>query len=255
MGIAPRCYNESLGGFKIDSIQSGTAPYVLFLKNMRFVISALPFKIDSVRLGFPTFQIVDNKGCNVQTTVEIPEAPDRSLELGSNRTIILGDSTLLTGFMNFRPKNLQWTWTPKDSTIRCATCLPTYVKPTESTVYKLVALDSVGCSIDDQITITVNKPRHVFIPTTFSPNNDLVNDRFTIFGDKSVRRVQSFKIFNRWGNPIFDQTDVPLNDELSGWNGSVRGVTMPPDVYIYVVVVEFVDGKVVLYKGEVTLIR
>ncbi len=254
-GIAPRCYNESLGGFKIDSIQGGTAPYIFIFKNMRFAIPVLPFKVDSVRLGFPTFQIVDNKGCNVQTTVEIPEAPDRSLELGSNRAIVLGDSTLLTGFMNFRPKNLQWTWTPKDSSIQCSTCFPTYVKPTESTVYKLVARDSAGCSIDDQITITVNKPRHVFIPTTFSPNNDLVNDRFTIFGDKSVRRVQSFKIFNRWGNPIFDQNDVPLNDELSGWDGSVRGVAMPPDVYVFVVVVEFLDGKILLYKGEVTLIR
>lgn len=254
-GIAPRCYNESLGGFKIDSIKGGTVPYTLLFRNTRSVITALPFKIDSVRLGFPNFQIVDSKGCNVQTSVEIPEAPDRSLELGSNRTIVLGDSTLLTGFMNFKPKNLQWTWTPKDSTIRCATCLPTYVKPTESTTYKLVALDSAGCSIDDQITITVNKPRNVFIPTTFSPNNDLVNDRFTIFGDKSVRRVQSFKIFNRWGNPIFDQTDVPLNDELSGWDGSVRGVAMPPDVYVYVVVVAFLDGKTLLYKGEVTLIR
>ena len=106
-GIAPRCYNESLGGFKIDSIQGGTAPYTLLFRNMRSVISALPFKIDSVRLGFPTFQIVDNKGCNMQATVEIPEAPDRSLELGSDRTILLGDSTLLAGFMNFRPKNLR----------------------------------------------------------------------------------------------------------------------------------------------------
>ncbi len=254
-GIAPRCYNESLGGFTIDSIQGGTAAYTLIFRNTRSIISALPLKIDSVRLGFPTLQIVDSKGCTLQTTVEIPEAPDRSLELGSNRTIVLGDSTLLTGFMNFRPRNLQWTWTPKDSTIRCSTCLPTYVKPTESTVYTLTARDSAGCVVDDKVTITVNKPRNVFIPTTFSPNNDFVNDRFAIFGDKSVRRVQSFKIFNRWGSPIFDQTDVPLNDELSGWDGSVKGIAMPPDVYVYVVIVEFLDGKIVLYKGEVTLVK
>ncbi len=254
-GIAPRCYNESLGGIRIDSIKGGTAAYTLIFRNTRSPISALPFKIDSVRLGFPVLQIVDSKSCNVPMTVEIPEAPDRSLELGSDRTILLGDSTLLTGFMNFKPKNLQWTWTPKDSSIDCSTCLPTYVKPTESTVYKLVARDSAGCDIDDQITISVNKPRHVFIPTTFSPNNDLVNDRFTIFGDASVRRVQSFKMFNRWGDPIFDQPNFPLNDEQAGWDGSVKGVVMPPDVYVYVVVVEFVDGKVVLYKGNVTLVK
>ena len=254
-GIAPRCHNESLGGIRIDSIKGGTAAYTLIFRNTRSPISALPFKIDSVRLGFPVLQIVDSKSCNVPMTVEIPEAPDRSLELGSDRTILLGDSTLLTGFMNFKPKNLQWTWTPKDSSIDCSTCLPTYVKPTESTVYKLVARDSAGCDIDDQITISVNKPRHVFIPTTFSPNNDLVNDRFTIFGDASVRRVQSFKMFNRWGDPIFDQPNFPLNDEQAGWDGSVKGVVMPPDVYVYVVVVEFVDGKVVLYKGNVTLVK
>jgi gliding motility-associated-like protein len=77
----------------------------------------------------------------------------------------------------------------------------------------------------------------------------------SIFGDISVKRVQSFRIFNRWGDPVFERVDFPLNDESMGWNGSVKGTAMPPDVYVFVAVVEFVDKKVLIFKGNVTLMR
>ncbi len=255
VGIAPRCYTDNRGTIRLDSIIGGVPPYTLIFQNNRSPITTLPRRLDSIRLGYHVLQIIDGKECHVQTEVEIPEAPDRSLELGSDRRIVLGDSTILSGFMNFTAKNLQWIWLPKDSSLRCATCLPTIVKPTETTTYRLLARDSLDCEVLDQIIIYVDKPRNVFIPTTFSPNNDLVNDHFTIFGDVSVKRVQSFKIFNRWGDPVFDRIDFPLNDENLGWDGSVKGTAMPPDVYVFVAVVEFVDGKVLIFKGNVTLIR
>jgi gliding motility-associated-like protein len=254
-GIAPPCFTDNRGAIRLDSIINGTAPFTLIFQNNRSPIASLPRRLDSVRLGFQTLQVVDSKGCRAQTSAEVPEAPDRSIELGSDRRIILGDSTLLSGFLNFTPKSQQWTWTPKDSSIRCSTCLTTIAKPTETTIYRLVARDSVGCEVIDQIVIQVDKPRNVFIPTTFSPNNDLVNDNFTIFGDISVKRVQSFRIFNRWGDPVFERVDFPLNDESMGWNGSVKGTAMPPDVYVFVAVVEFVDKKVLIFKGNVTLMR
>jgi gliding motility-associated-like protein len=255
VGIAPPCFTDNRGTIRLDSIIGGTAPFTLIFQNNRSPITTLPRRLDSVRLGFQPLQVVDSKGCRTQTSAEVPEAPDRSIELGSDRRILLGDSTLLSGFLNFIPKSQQWTWTPKDSSIRCSTCLTTIAKPSETTIYRLVARDSVGCEVIDQIVIQVDKPRNVFIPTTFSPNNDLVNDNFTIFGDISVKRVQSFRIFNRWGNPVFERVDFPLNDESMGWDGSVKGTAMPPEVYVFVAVVEFVDGKVLIFKGSVTLMR
>jgi gliding motility-associated-like protein len=255
VGIAPRCYTDNQGTIRLDSIIGGVPPYTLVFQNNRSPITILPRRLDSIRLGYHVLQIIDGNNCRVQTEVEVPEAPDRSLELGSDRRIVLGDSTTLTGFMNFNPKNLQWTWTPKDSAIGCSTCLPALVKPNETTIYRLLARDSLGCEVSDQIIIYVDKPRNVFIPTTFSPNGDLTNDNFTIFGDRSVKRVQAFRIFNRWGDPVFTRLDFPLNDEAMGWDGTVRGLAMPPDVYTFVAKIEFVDGKVLIYKGGVTLIR
>jgi gliding motility-associated-like protein len=254
-GIPPRCFSESQGAIRLDSIIGGTAPYALVFQNNRYPITTLPRRLDSIRLGYHSFQIVDGKGCITKSDVEIPQAADRSLALGSDRRITLGDSTVLTGFMNFTPKNLQWTWTPKDSSLRCSTCLPTTAKPTETTTYRLLVRDSAGCEINDQIIVYVDKPRNVFIPTTFSPNNDLVNDFFTIYGDASVKTVQTFRIFNRWGDPVFARTNFPLNVETEGWDGSMKGVALPPDVYVFVAVVEFIDGKVLVFKGNVTLVR
>ena len=63
------------------------------------------------------------------------------------------------------------------------------------------------------------------------------------------------KIYNRWGSPVFEQNDFLPNDENQGWDGKMRNVSLPSDVYIFLVTIEFVDGKVVFYQGDVTIIK
>jgi gliding motility-associated-like protein len=152
-------------------------------------------------------------------------------------------------------KNARYLWTAKSGQIRCDTCGPTIVKPLETTVYKITVKDSLGCVVTDEITVFVDKNRHVFFPTCFSPNGDGVNEHFTVFSDQEVRKVLTMKIFNRWGSPVFEQNDFPPNDENQGWDGKWRNVALQPDVYVFFVKIEFVDGKIVQYQGDVTIIK
>ena len=63
------------------------------------------------------------------------------------------------------------------------------------------------------------------------------------------------KIFNRWGNPVFENNDFLPNDENQGWDGTMRGTVLPPDVYVYFFRIEFVDGKVYQYQGDVMILK
>ena len=70
-------------------------------------------------------------------------------------------------------------------------------------------MDSTGCIVSDDIMITVKEERSVFIPNAFSPDNDGVNDIFTIFTGERVSGIKQFKVFDRWGNLIYEISPMP----------------------------------------------
>lgn len=67
------------------------------------------------------------------------------------------------------------------------------------------------------------------IPQAFSPNGDGLNDEFKIFFGNLPCAVESFKIYNRWGQLVFDHKD---REELS-WDGTFNGEACPPGTYVY----------------------
>ena len=95
----------------------------------------------------------------------------------------------------------------------------------------------------------------VFIPTGFTPNGDANNDIFYIHTGKGVRKLTSFRIYNRWGGLVFEATDIPANDPAYGWDGNVGGSPMNSDVFVVFVEAEFEDGLVQSFKSDMTLMR
>jgi gliding motility-associated-like protein len=89
------------------------------------------------------------------------------------------------------------------------------------------------------------------IPTAFSPNGDGVNDIFRPQGRNFV--VAHIQIFNRWGNEVYN--DSISETDSKGWNGTWQNQSCEIGTYLYVINVQFDDGKTDLYKGNLTLIR
>ena len=116
--------------------------------------------------------------------------------------------------------------------------------------------DSSGTA---QIVIDVDKNRNVFIPNVFSPNGDGSNDVFKPFIGAGVESVNSFKVFDRWGEIVYERPNdaPPLNNDSSidGWDGTFNGRRMNPGVFVYLIEVAFVDGLTLLYRGDVTILQ
>jgi gliding motility-associated-like protein len=88
------------------------------------------------------------------------------------------------------------------------------------------------------------------IPTAFSPNNgDNINNTFYVMDlDKSL--LKEFKVFNRWGQLIFDDLS------LGYWDGKYKGVDQPRDVYLYIISWKLSsDDNLVVKRGSITLLR
>jgi len=111
------------------------------------------------------------------------------------------------------------------------------------------------CTDSDTAIVVVNKGRRVFIPTAFSPNSDDLNDVFTVYGGAGVTGVKKMMVFDRWGELLFEQSNFAPNDPAYGWDGTFKGKPVPTNAFVYYIEVEFNDGQVLAYKGDVTMIK
>lgn len=145
-------------------------------------------------------------------------------------------------------------WTPA-TYLSCTNCPAPFVSPKTKTEYMITVSNAGGCVNEDKITISVNcGAENVFIPNTFSPNGDGVNDVFYIRGT-GITEINYFRIFNRWGQLVFERKIAPLNTPFAGWDGTLNGIVLPPDVYVYMVDVNCDNGKTTTLKGDITLVR
>ncbi len=110
-----------------------------------------------------------------------------------------------------------------------------------------------GCIYEYFIPIEVEIVTDLTIPNIFSPNGDGTNDVFTIQANPSILEINSFSIYDRWGNKLFDEDNVnPFNFE--GWDGKFNNITVQPGVYIYSILVTFIDGQTKHLIGDITIV-
>ena len=128
-----------------------------------------------------------------------------------------------------------------------------WVRPDQTTSYSIQVINENGCVAEDMIQVRVSKDRLIFIPNVFTPNNDGTNDIFFIFGGKGVKEIKKFRVFNRWGEVMYELNNFQHNEPNLGWDGTFRGDALNPAVFVYLAEVEFIDGRIELYKGDVTL--
>jgi len=142
-----------------------------------------------------------------------------------------------------------------DSTLSCLDCFLPNAHPRYTHVYYATGYDKNGCATTDSVTVYVRcNGDLVYIPNTFSPNGDGNNDYFFPRG-QGVDLMTAFRIFNRWGEMVFERNNILVNDEHAGWDGTFRGKELPPDVYVYIMQSRCEDGTTVQWKGDITLMR
>ena len=205
-----------------------------------------------------TYQLTaeDVNGCQWDTTLTILNGRDLDVSLKDIEMIRYGDSLQLPASLNITEDttlNISWT---NAELLNCNDCLTPWTAPLyESTEFDITVTDENGCSDTEKIRIIVDATKHVFIPNSFSPNGDGINDMLYIQSGNDVVKVHNFQIFNRWGEVVFTAQNFDTNDALAGWDGRVRGKVVNAAVYIYLAEVEFIDGRKEVFSGEVVLVR
>ena len=129
---------------------------------------------------------------------------------------------------------------------------PTYTyKDTGTYTVMLIANNASGCPDTAEFVIPVGVISSIKAPNVFTPNNDGINDFFTL--NQTAIGIQELNgtIFNRWGGVV-----AIWKDPKTGWNGRTDSdVPAPEGTYFYVIKAIGMDGIPYLLQGYVSLIR
>ncbi len=205
-----------------------------------------------------TYQVVYTygDGCTLAESVEVEVKLNFAAEiLATPDTSIINLGESIDLFAKVSPSQslagFQYTWF-ENATLLSGTTEQITVKPevTDSTVTYLVEIISpAGCRQTDAITFRLIQPQVVF-PNAFTPNGDQVNSTFKMVVLEGFATVEQMEIYNRWGQKVFDS-----KDPAAAWDGRTDGKEAPSDVYACTVRWRRGDGSLVIYVGEITLLR
>ncbi len=244
------CAGDASGVITVNAT-GGTPPYEYSIDGTTYQDAP---DLTGLVSGFYTAFVRDSRNCIYTIEGLVNEPPPLIVEAGSDQTIDLGFTANIHAQIvpPFRPVTI--TWVPSE-TLDCPDCDDPTAMPVQTTTYLITIVDSTGCVSEDSLTIFVDLKRPVYIPNAFSPNVDGLNDFFIAYAGPAARAIKALKVFDRWGEMVFDGRELNLNDEPSGWDGSFKGKLMDPAVFAYFAEIEFIDGVVVLFEGDLTLLR
>ena len=151
-----------------------------------------------------------------------------------------------------QPGGISYVWSPSIGLLgpnqQSPTAKYTLLDPNKIN-YTITIKDSSGCVIKDAQEVWVFDKSDVFVPTAFSPNADGANDVLLPFYI-NIAKLNYFRIYDRWGKLVFE-----TNDLKKSWDGLVNGKQAPLETYAWTVACVDADGKLLLRKGMVTMIR
>ena len=160
-----------------------------------------------------TYKVVgkDAYNCFTDTSeIKVVVGKPTPVTLGKDTTLVSGGTYQLR-LQSTTNDIVKWRWSGAPG-ISCATCPTPVVKISDDACISCTAINQFGCVSSDTICIKTFCPAtEVFVPNAFTPDGDGINDKLVIQG-KGIRLIKSFRIFNRWGEIVFEKVNFNLGD-------------------------------------------
>ena len=125
------------------------------------------------------------------------------------------------------------------------------INVTATGTYKVIVSTGAGCETSSSIHINVlDNCDDIFFPTGFTPNGDLLNDKFGPLGNLFLVKKYSLKVFNRYGEIVFTSSNP-----YEKWDGSYRGKQNGSNNYVWVASYIYNNRITKTQKGNITIVH
>ncbi len=201
------------------------------------------------------YAVAVSDGCTVEEAkaqLSIEAVPLPVVNAGADTAVAAGVGFVLRP--SYSADVNSYRWTPSNF-LNCTNCATPTATPREGITYSIAVRNAFGCEASDSKTINlVCNAESVFLPNTFTPNGDGMNDIWYPRGS-GIRTIRYLKVFNRWGQVVFERTNFNADDRSAGWDGTFKGTLLSPDVYVYTLGMTCQNGQALETKGNVMIVR
>jgi len=244
----PSCFGFEDGLIQINSILGGNGglTYGIFQGNEEIAGTSLS-------AGIYEIVVEDQYGCVESFVVDLFDPPENQVFIGLDTTIRLGDELVLTPEYSTDFETFTWSGQGEFS---CENCdQPTFV-PYYSGDLEVVVTDENGCVAEHSMRVNVDVENFIALPNVFSPNDDNINDFFTLhYYGRSVSQVLTFSVFDRWGGLIHSVRNGMPESGGSLWDGYSSSGKVAQGVYVYNLDIQLINGDVINRFGNVTVLK
>ncbi len=236
-----------IGDGRIEIANPIGAEWTYSLDDVNFQSSPI---FENISPGNYTIYLTDGF-CEYETQVSITAANAFNIGIDASPSTIVEVGGSVDLQITNLPSNVDSIEWENTETLSCDDCPNPTATPTEDgTTYSVTVTDLNGCISTALVVLTFPcQADKIIIPNVFTPDGDGLNDTFGAVIGEGVEMVSSMKIFDRWGEKVFESTG---NNAV--WDGLVDGKAGVSDVYVYVIRVVCPEGEE-QYVGDVTLLR
>ena len=203
-----------------------------------------------------TYKVIGKDAFNCFTDtgyVKVIVGKPTPIKIGKDSSFVAGSSIKLQAFAQTN-NIIRWRWSG-GANLSCVACPDPVARVVNDETIICTATNNFGCISSDTIRFKTFCPNtEVFIPNAFTPDGDGINDVFYV-QSKGIKLVKSMRIYNRWGEVVFEKNNFNPNDINAGWNGRIRGNLANSDVYVYICEVVCEKGAIQLLKGNVAVLK
>lgn len=196
--------------------------------------------------------IKDRAGCTDTLRKRIELYPEKRLAISGKTEMVAGQTQILKVDSSFYFYN--FIWSPKNNARPANNNYEIY--PEENTLYTLEARYGPNCLAIARFSVTiVDSIDNIVVPNMFTPyNQDSKNDVFyLITNNTNIVESFEFKVYDKWGNNVFNAYDLNFR-----WDGKgTNGIMLETGVYTYMMRYNSIYSKYdrIVKSGQILLLK
>ncbi len=234
-----------LNGSITASGAEGVVPYQYSLNGVGFQSGNIFNSLDS---GNYVVTIEDSFGLTSSINVNVASAPAGIIFAGNDTSVAIDQPFQLNAVDEDSTGYNQFTWSPSYGLNNPSIENPIATLNKDIT-YTVTGVAPNGCEAVAQISIKVFPGPEIYVPNAFTPNGDGKNDILKAL-PIGIQTFKYFAVYDRWGKQVFFTSNATV-----GWDGKINNISQGAATFVYMAEGIDTNGKTILKKGTVLLIR
>jgi gliding motility-associated-like protein len=215
----------------------------------------LPNTFNIARDYLVTVQVQTQQGCDEPATFPVTIHPLPTVQLGNDLVLTAGETFTINPIVSSDVNS--YSWLPSTG-LNCTSCATPSFIADQDIKYTLEVATANNCKATDDVSVKVLCGKGaVYMPNSFTPNGDGLNDYFGIKA-YGIANVKFFKIYDRWGKLVFSRENFrPTDDRQFFWNGKINGSNVAnTGTYAYSIEMVCTENNALInLQNTVTLIK